>query len=81
MLYMKYIQQNTIFKCLKKTDLVVSDFSSIIFDLIYRRKPYIIYIPDANDKNIKGKYKKVYVQLIESMKNGKIKFENRFFNI
>ena len=79
--FMKYIQQNTIFQCLKKTDLVVSDFSSIIFDLIYRRKPYIIYIPDANDKKIKEKYKKDYVQLIESMKSGKIKFENRFFNI
>ena len=80
-IYMKYIDQNDISKCLRKTDLVVTDFSSIIFDLIYRRKPYIIYIPDANDPKIKKIYKKDYVELIGSMKNGKIKFENKFFNI
>ena len=36
-----------------KTNLAVSDFSSIVFDLMYRKKPIIIYIPDANDPNIK----------------------------
>jgi len=79
--YMKFIGQNDISKCLRKTDLVVTDFSSIIFDFIYRRKPYIIYIPDANDLKIKKIYKKDYINLIGSMKNGKIKFENKFFNI
>ena len=79
--YMKYIDQNSIFKCLRTIDLVVSDFSSIIFDLIYRRKPYIIYIPDANEPKLKELYKRNYVDLIESMKIGKIQFENKFFNV
>ena len=79
--YMYYIGQNDISECLRKTDLVISDFSSIIFDLMYRRKPYIIYIPDANDPKLKEIYKKEYVELIESMKNGKFDFENKFFNV
>ena len=59
----------------------MSDFSSIIFDLIYRKKPFIIYIPDANDPEIKNLYKKNYYELIESMKNGSIEFENKYFEI
>ena len=78
---MKYIDQNSMFKCLRTIDLVVSDFSSIIFDLIYRRKPYIIYIPDANEPKLKELYKRNYADLIESMKIGTIRFENKFFNV
>ena len=79
--YINYIEQNEISDCLSKTSLVVSDFSSIIFDFIYRRKPFIIYIPDANDSNIKDIYKQDYYQLIESLKNGNFSFENKFFDI
>lgn len=79
--YIQFIEQNKILECISKTSLVVSDFSSIIFDLMYRRKPYIIYVPDANDPNIKDIYKKDYYELIESMINGSISFENKFFNI
>ena len=52
----KYIQENDISECLSKTNLFVTDFSSIIFDMIYRKKPYIIYIPDAKDEKIKKNY-------------------------
>ena len=54
--YVKYIFENDIFECLSKTNLVVTDFSSILFDMICRGKPYIIFIPDANDPQIKKIY-------------------------
>ena len=79
--YMQFIEQNEISECISKTSLVVSDFSSVIFDLMYRRKPYIIYIPDVNDPNIKDIYTKDYYELIESIKNDTIYFENKYFNI
>ena len=50
--YLRFIKENEISECLVKTSLVVTDFSSIVFDIIYRKKPYIIFIPDANDPNI-----------------------------
>ena len=40
--YIKFIEQNAISNCLSKVNLVITDFSSIIFDLIYRNKPFII---------------------------------------
>lgn len=77
----KIIDQNDISECLSKSSLVVSDFSSIIFDFIYRRKPFIIYIPDANDPHIKEIYKNEYFELIQLMKNGTIIFENKYFDL
>ena len=79
--YIKFINTNNISDCLLKADLVVSDFSSIIFDLIYRRKPFVIFIPDANDPNIKDIYTEDYYELIESMKNGTIEFMNKYFEL
>ena len=79
--YIKIIKQNEISECLSKTNLVISDFSSIIFDIMYRNKPFIIYIPDGNDPQNKEIYKKDYYELIELLKNGTIYFENKFFNI
>ena len=79
--FINYVDQNEISDCLSKTSLVVSDFSSIIFDYMYRRKPFIIYIPDANDPDIRNIYKEDYYQLIESLKNGTFDFENKFFDI
>ena len=79
--YIKFIEENEIFECLSKTNLIVSDFSSVIFDLIYRRKPFIIYIPDLEDPKIKDLYIKNYYDLIQSIKNGTIEFENKCFSI
>lgn len=79
--YVKFVEIKEISECLSKTSLVVTDFSSVIFDLIYKRKPFILYIPDANDPNIKDIYIRYYYDLIQSLKNGTIKFENKFFDI
>ena len=79
--YIKFIYQNEISECLSKTSLIVTDFSSIVFDIMYRRKPFIIYIPDSNDPNIRDIYSRDYYELIESMKNGSIYFENKYFKI
>ena len=61
--------------------MIVTDFSSIIFDQIYRRRPFIIFIPDANDSTIENKYIYNYFKLISDMKNNKIKFENKCFSV
>ena len=77
----EFISQQEISECLGRTSLVVTDFSSIIFDLMYRKKPFIIYIPDGNDPTLRTIYKPDYYGLIEAMKNGTIEFENKFFSI
>ena len=74
----KYVKHRDVSKCLMETNLLVSDFSSIIFDMIYQSKPYIMFIPDAQDPNIKYVYDTGYYEIIESLKNGTIYFENRF---
>ena len=48
---------------------------------MYRRKPFIIFVPDADDPKIEEIYKKNYAELIQSMKNGTIDFENKYFNV
>ena len=48
---------------------------------MYRRKPFVIYVPDANDPEIQNIYTKKYFELIQSMKNGSIEFENKFFEL
>ena len=79
--YIKLIEQNEISECLSKSSLVVSDFSSIIFDFMYRGKPFIIFIPDGEDPQLKEIYKNDYYELIKSLKNGTIYFENKYFYI
>ena len=77
----KYIEQNDISNCLRKTNLLISDFSSIIFEMIYQRKPYIIFIPDSEDKNIKNIYNEGYYDIINGLKNGSIDFQNKYFKL
>ena len=79
--YAKYIKQEDILTCLMKCNLVISDFSSIIFDLMYRGKPFIIFIPDSDDKNIEQLYDDDYCNIINSLKNDSIPFENKCFNV
>ena len=59
----------------------MTDYSSIIFDIIYRNKPYIIFIPDANDPNIKQNYKNFCYNIINYFKNNIFSFENVFLDI
>ena len=79
--YIKYINQDKIIDCLTKCDLVITDFSSIIFDIMIRNKPYIIFLPDSEDPNIDNIYNETYSNIIKSLRNGTINFKNRFFNV
>ena len=78
---MQFVYQNKISDCLMKSNLIISDFSSILFDAIYQRKPYIMFIPDGEDPNINLFYDFDYCNIINSLKNGTIYFENKYFNI
>ena len=79
--YIKFIEQNEISNCLQKVNLIITDFSSIIFDIIYRKKPFIIYVPDANDTEIRGNYTKNYYELFQYIKNGTFKLNNIYFDL
>ena len=76
-----YIEETEISECLTKTKLIVTDYSSIIFDIIYRRKPYIIYIPDAFDPNIKNIYNETSYNIIKSFISGDYDIKNINFDI
>ena len=77
----KFINQSLISECLKNSSLLITDFSSIVFDYIYQKKPFILYIPDANDPMIEKNYDKPYFDIINGLKNGSIDFENKFFDL
>ena len=77
----KFIKEEEISHILSNTSLIVTDFSSIIFDMIYREKPFIIFIPDSNDPNIDDIYSSHYSHLIKDIKDGTITFQNTFFSI
>ena len=77
----KYVNQEDILTCLMKCNLVISDFSSVIFDFMYRKKPFIIFIPDSDDKKIKDLYDDDYCNVINGLKNDSIPFMNKFFNV
>ena len=67
--------------CLSKTSLVVSDYSSIIFDIICRNKPYIIFIPDAKDPQLQSIYSRNIYIIIKSFIKNTFKFENIYFEV
>ena len=79
--HIKFISQNDISHVLGKTSLVVSDFSSIIFDLMYRRKPFVLFVPDSDDPNIYDLYTEDYSKLINDMNNRKFNVTNHFFTV
>lgn len=79
--YIIYLKEKKISMCLSKTSLVVSDFSSIIFDIICRNKPYIIFIPDAKDPHLKFIYSRNIYKIIKSFKTNTFKFENIYFEV
>ena len=77
----KYIEEEEISDILSNTSLIVSDFSSIIFDVIYREKPFVIYIPDSSDPTLNDIYDDCYSKLIKDIKDRTISFTNTFFSI
>jgi CDP-glycerol glycerophosphotransferase (TagB/SpsB family) len=78
---LKLIHHSKISEYLIKSDLLITDFSSIIFEIMYRRKPYVMFIPDANDPSIKENYIPVYFDIINGLKNNSIPFENKYFEV
>ena len=77
--FVKIIKNNLISDCLMNSSLLVTDFSSVAFDFIYQKKPVIIYIPDYEDPNIKDLYSDEYFNIIKSLGNKTIYFENQFY--
>jgi hypothetical protein len=77
----KYVNQDKIIDCLIKSNLLVTDFSSVLFDIMSRKRPFIIFIPDCEDPNLYEIYNIHYFNIINDLKNGSRKFENIFFNI
>ena len=77
----KYIKDKYISEYLTKTNLIVTDYSSIIFDIIYRKIPYIIFIPDAKDPNIINNYNERTYNIIKNFTNNDFDFKNIFFDI
>jgi CDP-glycerol glycerophosphotransferase (TagB/SpsB family) len=75
---LNYITNDQISETLMKSSLLITDFSSVIFDFIYKRKPIIIYIPDSEDPSIKDNYNINYIKIINNIKNGKMHFENKY---
>ena len=75
------IAQSQIFECISKSSLFISDFSSIFFDFIYLKKPFILYVPDSDDPNLKDIYIEDYYDIIKGLKNGTIFFKNKFFDL
>ena len=75
------INQNNISTLLKNSSLIITDFSSILFDAIAQNKPLILYLPDGLDKNIKDLYTDEYVETIEKLKNGTIYLYELFLNL
>ena len=65
-----FINQNDISILLKNSSLIITDFSSILFEAIVQRKPLILYIPDGLDPNLKDLYDKDYYETIIKIKKG-----------
>ena len=76
-----FIKQNEISECLSKVDLIVTDFSSVVFDVMYRNKTFIIYFPDFDEPNIDSIYKQDYSYVIRAMKKNKFGFKNVFYTV
>ena len=81
MKHINFIDENNIGDCLSKTSLIVTDYSSIIFDMIYQRKPYIIYIPDIKDPLIKINYRENTYNVIKKFNLKLFDFKNIYFDV
>jgi CDP-glycerol glycerophosphotransferase (TagB/SpsB family) len=75
------VNQNKISEYLRESSLIITDFSSIVFDYIYQKKPFILYIPDSNEPKLESIYVQPYYDIINGLKNGTIYFENKIFDI
>ena len=65
-----FIPQNLISTLLKNSSLIITDFSSILFDAIVQKKPLILYIPDGLETYLKDIYSKDYYETITNLVRG-----------
>ena len=77
----RIIEQNNISTILKNSSLIITDFSSIIFDAIVQKKPLILFIPDGNDPNIEDIYIKKYYETINKIKKREIYLYEVFLDL
>ena len=77
----RFIDQNEISKLLKNSSLIITDFSSILFDAIVQRKPLILFIPDGLDPKLQDIYVKEYFETILRIKNSDIYLGEVFFDL
>ena len=75
------ISQNDISKLLKNTSLIITDFSSILFDAIVQKKPLILFIPDGLDPNLMDIYNKEYYETITKIIKGFIYLYEVFIDL
>ena len=67
---MRIISQDEISTLLKNSSLIITDFSSILFDAMVQNKPFILYIPDGLETDLKDIYSKDYYEVITNLVNG-----------
>ena len=77
----RLIEQNEISKLIKNSSLIITDFSSILFDAIVQKKPLILYIPDGLETNLRDIYIKEYYETIMKIKNGEINLFEVFLDV
>ena len=77
----RFINQNEISKLLKNSSLIITDFSSILFDAIVQKKPLILFIPDGLETNLKDIYENEYYETITKIKNGNIYLGEVYFDL
>ena len=78
---MRFIDQDEIAKMIAKSELIITDYSSLMFDFVYMRRPYILYIPDLNDPDVEEIYKPEYSEFYRKIREGEIKFENMVYSV
>ena len=77
----RFISQKEISRLLKNSSLIITDFSSIIFDAMVQRKPLILFIPDGLDSNLQDIYTQEYYETITKIKDGIIYLYEVFLDL
>ena len=79
--HIDWIEPQDIADCIAKSELIITDFSTLIFDFVYMRKPYILYIPDIDDPEVTELYKPEYFEFYKNIKSRHFNFENVVFSV
>ena len=48
---------------------------------MYQKKPFVLFVPDSGDPQIKDIYIEEYYNIINGLKNDSIAFENKCFDL